>query len=167
MSKPKIIHLGMVDLAGKGPGSFSVGTFKLSNDYSSDIFSSARQFLAAAELCLNNGENIEGKLTLLVPGVVCAAFACELSLKWLIYHETQKEERGHRLKELYDLLSQEMRDQISKFQSDFSGFLQRNDEVFITARYHHEFDIFAFRETEILQFAQFMVSIMESRNEHV
>ncbi|ACF12235.1 hypothetical protein Cpar_1843 [Chlorobaculum parvum NCIB 8327] len=159
------IHLGTVDLAGKGPGTFSMGTFKLSKDYRIDIFSSARQFLAAAEFCLNNGEIIEGKPMLLVPGVVCAAFACELCLKWLIYNETEEEVKGHRLTELYGLLSQDMQNHISAFQSAFSDFLQRNDDVFIKARYHHESELFAFRETEILQFAQFLVSTMESKNE--
>ncbi len=161
MESNKFIHLGTTNLAGKGPGTYLGGVVKLSKNYEKDVLSSARQFLDAARLCLNDGKIEEGKKTLLVPGVICAAFCCELSLKWLLHRTSGKEEEGHLLTDLFDKLDNEDKRAVSSYRSDFMSFIQRNAKAFIEARYHHEELVFAFREQELLDFAGFLVRYIE------
>ncbi len=160
----KIISFGTTDLSGKGPGSYSGGVVKLNKDYSADVLSSAKQFNAAAKICLNDNKIEEGKTIQLVPGVVCAAFSCELSLKWLIHRANGSEEKGHLLNVLYDKLRDDDKAGIQKFSTDFKSFLDRNKKLFVEARYHHEEYLFAFREQEILKFSEYLLNYIESIN---
>ena len=156
-----IVRFGTTDLSGKGPGSYSGGVFKLGKNYSVDVLLSAMQFNATAKICLNNNK-IEGdKPIYIVPGVVCAAFSCELSLKWLIFRSSGSGVKGHQLDDLYGKLEAKDRDNIRRFTQDFDQFMSRNMNIFIDARYHHEVSIFAFREQKFLRFSDYLLSYIE------
>ena len=122
---------------------------------------SAKQFNAIAKICLNNNRIEDDKPIYIVPGVVCAAFACELALKWLIFRSSGTEVRGHYLDKLYAMLGAKDKDKIRLFTQEFDQFMSRNMNLFIEARYHHEVSIFAFREQEILQFSDYLLSYIE------
>ena len=162
MSDDIVVSFGTTNLSGKGLGSYSGGVVKLWKEYSDDLYISACQFHAAAKLCLN-GNVIEEKIPIyLVPGVVCAAFACELALKWLIHRATGSEVKGHFLNELFDKLGDIDKAAIKAATRNLDQFLSNNKNLFVDARYHHEKSIFAFREQEILQFSDFLMSYIES-----
>ena|GEM_PF-1432338 len=166
MSEDKIIiSFGTTDLSGKGPGSYTGGVIKLWKDYSADVLSSARQFQTAAKVCLNDNKIEEGKSIQLVPGVVCAAFSCELALKWLIHRASGIEEKGHFLNKLYQKLGDADKAKIRNFTNDFDQFIDRNKNLFVDARYHHETSMFAFREQEILGFADYLMKYIDSINQ--
>lgn len=165
MSEEKIIlSFGTTDFSGKGPGSYSGGVIKLWKDYSADVLSSARQFQTAAKICLNDNKIEEGKTIQLVPGVVCAAFACELALKWLIHRASGTEAKGHCLDKLYEKLGDDAKANIRNFTNDFDQFIDRNKNLFVEARYHHEESVFAFREQEIIGFAHYLIAYIDSLN---
>lgn len=156
-----IVHFGTTDLSGKGPGSHSGGVVKLGENYSADVLTSAKQFNATAKICLNNNKIEDDKPIYLVPGVVCAVFACELALKWLIFRSTGSGAWGHHLDELYGKLGAKDKEYIRLFTQEFDKFMSRNRNLFREARYHHEVSIFAFREQEILQFSDYLLSYIE------
>lgn len=165
MSKGKIIaSFGTTNLAGKGPGSYSGGTIKLRSDFEKDILSSSDEFLLAAERSLNNGKIEDCIRILLAPGVVCAAFSCELSFKYLIFKASGKEAKGHKLDALFQQLDTKDQNEVSSFRDNFSQFISENNKLFVRARYHHENGLFAFKEQEILEFATFMNRIINDKH---
>lgn len=85
--KAKIIHLGSFDSSGKTPGSYIGGVAKLFRDPKNDLLDSAKSFLKAADRCLNSCKVEAGTEILMVPGAVCAAFSCELFLKYILLIE--------------------------------------------------------------------------------
>lgn len=164
MSDKIILDFGATDLADKGPGQYSGGTIKIQKDYATDTLSSARQFLEVARTCLNDNKIEKGQRSIqLVPGVVCAAFSCELSMKWLIHRHTGSEVKGHLLDELFENLAELDQNNLKKMISNFNEFVIRNRKMFIDARYHHEQNMFSFREQEILYFANQLISYIESQ----
>lgn len=63
---------------------------------------------------------------------------------------------------LYEKLNDSDKNAISQFCQDFGKFLERNANLFVEARYHHEGSMFAFREQEILGFAVFLVQYLDN-----
>lgn len=163
MSNNIILDLGTTDFAGKGPGQYSGGTIKIQNDYATDTLSSAHQFLETARVCLNDNKIENGQRSIqLVPGVVCAAFSCELSLKWLIHRHFATVEKVHKLDKLVEKLTEFDQKNLKKIIENFDEFVVRNRNIFVDARYHHEKHMFSFREQEILYFATQLLSYIES-----
>ena len=79
------------------------------------------------------------------PCVMNLSFSCELSLKLMYFLETGKEKKHeHRLKELYNLLSPEVRERIkNKYISKegictFENCMESNNNNFADYRYLHE-----------------------------
>lgn len=163
--KPEtIIHLGTVSLGGKGPGSYVAGVVKLRNEPKEDLLASAESFRKAAERCLNGGKIESGIQMLTVPGAVCAAFAIELYLKYALFEESgNPPPKGHKLSQLFASLTSEVQSILSKLRPDIVDVLKRNDEQFKEARYHHEFEQFSFRETELLQLAECLSKFVRER----
>lgn len=164
-----IIHLGTVNLGGKGPGSYVAGVVKLRNEPKEDLLASAESFRKAADRCLNGSKIEPGIEMLTVPGAVCAAFATELYLKYVHLVETgNSPPRGHKLSQLFAGLNSEIQGTLSKLKPDIADVLKRNDEQFTEARYHHEIEQFSFRETELLQLAEcFSKFVRERYNEGI
>lgn len=161
--KDKIIHLGSIDFTGKSSGVYSWGVAKLWKNYGQDLLESANSFLKAASRCINDGNGEDGEEVLLVPAEVCASFACELYLKYIIHKETGKEPKGHELLVLYNQLNEEHKLKISKHREDLIEFLERNNKQFVEARYHHENGPFGFRYQEIIQFAIYLSNYIAER----
>lgn len=146
------ISLGTFEV--RGTGEFSGGVVKLWNDPAKDLLEAATNFLSAADRCLN-GNRIESGVTILtVPGAVCAAFSCELYLKYIVFMETGKHIRGHKLELLFKECSDRSQQSLIERRNDIFEVIQRNSDHFVKARYAHEEDIFSFRQQELLQIAE-------------
>jgi HEPN domain-containing protein len=91
---------------------------------------------------------------LTVPGAVCAALACELYLKFMRLTECGESPNGHDLTTLFNSLSESIRDRLVERRPDIEDVLRRNRSHFSDARYHHEVDVFSFRQQELLQLAE-------------
>lgn len=151
-SDPRIIHLGM--LRAEGPGTFVSGVFKLRGDPAKDLLESANDFTEAADRCLTAHRVEQGVSQLVVPGTVCAAFACELFLKYIVLRETGQHPRGHDLAELLGQLKELTRNSLSAQHPDVAEVLGRNADHFRDGRYHFELAQFSFRQAELLQTAK-------------
>jgi HEPN domain-containing protein len=160
---PGSIHLGSFNLAGKGPGAFMGGVVKLFSKPDEDLLDAATSFYKAADRCLNGNRVEPGIEMLTVPGAVCAAFACELFLKYIVLRETGKHPHGHKLDDLLKECSAECRDELAVKSPDIVQVLQRNSAHFVQARYHHEKDLFSFRQQELLQTAEVLFTFVRSR----
>jgi HEPN domain-containing protein len=145
------INLGSFDFSGKGPGTYSGGVVKLYADPKEDLLDSAESFLKAADRCLNGCKVEEGIEMLTVPGTVCASFACELFLKYILLIETGENVSGHGLAELFKKCSKETQFALTEYKRDIPEIFERNNKQFIAARYHHEKDSISFRQQELLQ----------------
>ena len=130
------------------------GVFKLYGDSERDLFASADSFRKAARRCLNDCRVEAGVEMFTVPGTVCAAFAAELYLKYIRLVETGKPPKGHRLAALFNECTDEVKNALRELQPDIASVLERNDEHFVAARYHHEAPEFSFRQQEVLQLAE-------------
>lgn len=162
-SKPTIIHLGTMQIGGKGPGPFVSGVVKLWADPEADLLSAAKNFLKAADRCLNGCVEEEGVEMLTVPGAVCAALSSELFLKYVVLKESGGQPKGHKLKELFTQCAQETQRALIDRRSDIVEVLERNSNHFVDARYHHESEIFSFRQQELLQIAELLGAFVEER----
>jgi len=161
--KKSVIHLGTFDFSGKGPGTYAGGTFKLFSNQKEDLLESAKSFLAAADRCLNSNKVENGIEILVVPGTVCAAFACELFLKYILFIENGEIVRGHQLDALFRKCSKEIQSDLIKARTDILEILKRDNEQFIEARYHHESNVASFREQEVLQVAELLSRFVGTR----
>jgi hypothetical protein len=160
---PGSIHLGSFNFAGKGPGTFMGGVVKLVSKPDEDLLDAASSFYKAADRCLNGNKVEPGIELLTVPGAVCAAFACELFLKYIVLRETGKHPRGHKLDDLFQECSAQSRDQLASACPEILQVLQRNSTQFVQARYHHEQDLFSFRQQELLQTAEVLSVFVRTR----
>lgn len=157
------LHLGSFDFAGKGPGTYSGGVVKLYGNVEEDLLDSAESFLKAADRCLNNCK-IENNIEILtVPGTVCASFACELFLKYILHKENCEVAAVHKLNDLFLKCSIESQDLLTKRKPDLLEILERNSRQFVEARYHHENNEFSFRQQELLQTAEFFSRFVRER----
>ena len=157
------IHLGSFDFSGKGPGTYSGGVVKLYSNPKEDLLASAESFLKAADRCLNGCKVEEGIEELIIPGTVCASFSCELFLKYILIVENDEEVRGHRLADLFRKCSKEVQTALTELRTDILEILERNNEQFVEARYHHEEDIISFRQHELLQTAELLARFVAER----
>jgi HEPN domain-containing protein len=149
---PGAIHLGTVSL--KGPGTFVSGVVKLSGDSANDLLASAQSFLKAADRCLT-GLKLQPDVEMLtVPGAVCAAFACELYLKYIHLKKSGAAPHGHDLAALFSHLGESLRAKLLACRADIEEVLERNRRHFMDARYHHELAQLSFRQGELLQVAE-------------
>lgn len=90
-----------------------------------------------------------------IPDIILCAFTCELYLKDLIYKESVQDEyvRGHKLDELYLLLSDNVKNYIKdetleglktycpNREYDFDQSLKENGNAFVEVRYFYENNI--------------------------
>jgi hypothetical protein len=160
---PGTIHLGTFNLSGKGPGTFAGGVVKLWNEPVRDLFHNALSFQKAAARCLNDCKVEPGIEMLTIPGTVCAAFACELFLKFIHLLESGAHPTGHDLFNLFDGLSEPVRASLVERRPDIEEVLERNRSHFLDARYHHEVDLFSFRQQELLQLADSLSMCIQDR----
>lgn len=161
-SKKVIANFGSFDFAGKGPGTYSSGVVKLRANPIEDLINSANSFLKAADRCLNGFRIEEGVEMLTVPGTLCASFSCELFLKYILLAETGEEVRGHKLVDLFKKCSEEIQSDLASIKT----ILERNNGLFVEARYHHEKerkDIFSFCQPELLQAADLLSKYVADR----
>jgi|LQYC01.1.fsa_nt_gi HEPN domain-containing protein len=158
-----IFHLGSFDLSGKGPGTYSGGLVKLYPNPKEDLLASAESFLKAADRCLNSCKIEEGIEELIIPGTVCASFSCELFLKYILLMENDEEVKGHRLADLFRKCSEETQTALTELRTNILEILERNNEHFVEARYHHEEDSFSFRQQELLQTAEVLSRFVTKR----
>jgi HEPN domain-containing protein len=149
-----IIHLGSFDFSGKGPGTYSSGVVKLYSKPKEDLLASAESFLKAADRCLNGSKVEEGVDELIIPGTVCASFACELFLKYILLVEKNEKIKVHYLADLFRKCSKETQNALIELRSDILDIFERNNTHFVEARYHHEENVFSFRQQELLQVAE-------------
>ena len=160
---PGVVHLGTFRVGHKGPGTYQGGIFKIRGNAEEDLLGSAQSFLEAADRCLNGNKVEDGIKMLLVPGVVCAALACELFLKFVVLKETGQAAKGHQLSELLAALSADAQAELLKLAPDIGSVLERNAKHFVDGRYHHELDQFSFRQTELLQAAEQLSAFVSAR----
>ena len=158
-----IIHLGSFDFAGKGSGSFLGGVVKLYADHKEDLLDSAKSFLKAADRCLNSCKVEDGVEILIVPGAVCASFACELFLKYIIIAESGEKAKGHHLAELFRKCSNDTQLALTELRTDIIEILERNDTQFVEARYQHEKNCISFRQQELVQTAELLSKFITER----
>lgn len=152
--KPTIIHLGMMRAGDNGPGTYTGGVVKLSNDPEEELLATAHSFREAADRCLTGCKVVPDIEMLPVPGAVCAALACELYLKFIHLKESGYSRRGHDLLELYTNLGDLTWKALIELRPDIEEVLTRNRFHFTNARYHHELLQFSFRQQELLQLAE-------------
>ncbi|MGE3403893.1 MAG: hypothetical protein AB7K63_14965 [Vicinamibacterales bacterium] len=160
---PGAIHLGTVRVGHKGPGTYLGGVVKREGDLDADLPASAVSFLKAADRCLNGGKLESGIELLLVPGTVCAAFSCELFLKYIVFRETGEVPQGHQLVSLFHQCSVGSRTELSNHTVNIEAVLERDSRHFVDGRYHHERDLFSFREMELLQAAEALFEFVQQR----
>jgi HEPN domain-containing protein len=158
---PGAIHLGTSTMVGSGQ--FVSGVLKLSNDPGDDLLDTANSFQMAADRCLTSCKAVPGVEMLIVPGVVCAALACELYLKFIHLKESGHSPHGHDLVELFTGLGGSTRTALAGLRSDIGQVLQRNRSHFTDARYHHEVAQFSFRQQELLQLAESLSAWVQAR----
>lgn len=123
-----------------------------------DYYKQGENFFKAAERCFgekngNTFTTIKGTdrgiemIQLSAPTVVNAAFACELFFKSLLIKSAisiPKGRNGHNLLELYNLLPNDIQDDISTVcfvggtKNDFETFLNSHAEDFVSIRYFIE-----------------------------
>ncbi len=161
-SKP-IIHFGTFDLAGKGPGTYAIGVAKLYKNPKNDIWDSANSFLKAADRCLNSCKVEDCTEILFFPGAVCAAFSCELFLKYIIFIENGEEVKGHHLSDLFLKCSQKVQSALTELRTDILEIFERNNNQFVDARYHHERNSISSRHQELLQAAEILSRFVAER----
>jgi len=160
---PGGIPLGTFNFAGKGPGTYLGGVVKIIGKPDADLLDAANSFLKAADRCLNGNRVEQGVELLIVPGAVCAAFSCELFLKYIVMRETGQAPRRHALDDLFQKCSAQSRDELARECPDILQMLQRNSEQFVEARYHHEEALFSFRQQEMLQIAEMLSRFVRSK----
>lgn len=161
--RPQFIEFGTFDFAGKGAGTYSGGVVKLRSEPAKDLLDAATSFLKAADRCLN-GNKVEPCIDILtIPGAVCAAFSCELYLKYIIYRESSNHPKGHDLDVLFKNCSKESQEALIRRRVDIFEVLQRNSKHFTSARYAHEADLFSFRQQELLQIAETLSSFVREQ----
>lgn len=157
------IHLGMLRAGHKGPGAYIGGVFKIRGDLDADLRSSALDFVKAADRCLNGNKEESGIELLTVPGMVCAAFACELLLKFVLLRETGEHPRGHHLETLFGLCSEDFRLDMERRLPGVSELFVRNSTQFVDGRYHFEQPQFSFRQAELLLAAESLSECVATR----
>lgn len=117
-----------------------------------DVFAmyyTAREFSDCADFCLKQHDNTEGILFYVNPAAVNAAFACEIYLKLLLYLNNIDYKKIHTLKELFNLLPENIKADV-KYNTvmnfgqwrDSFGFelLDNISNVFNELRYIYERD---------------------------
>ncbi len=149
---PGAIHLGTFTI--KGPGTFIGGVVKLRSDPEADLLDAAESFLKAADRCLNGSRDVPGVEMLTVPGTMCAAFACELYLKYMHLKESGESPHGHDLAVLFNKLNEPVRAGLVARRPDIAEVFERNRGQFVDVRYHHEKETVSFRQQELLQLAE-------------
>ncbi|MGQ0557742.1 MAG: hypothetical protein ACT4PN_17565 [Nitrospiraceae bacterium] len=158
---PDAIHLGTFSVT--GPGQFVSGVLKLWNDPEADLLSTAHSFREAADRCLTSCKVVPDVAMLTVPGAVCAAFACELYLKFIHLKDIGHAAHGHDLLALFTTLAEPTRAALVELRPDIEEVLNRNRLHFIDARYHHEVAQFSFRQQELLQLAESLGGWVQAR----
>lgn len=86
----------------------------------------------------------ECEISIMIPQIVNAAFACELLLKAVVIMEKKREERfhEHKLSELFNMMKPETQVTIKSKANifDWDGFMQESSNAFVEWRYLHEED---------------------------
>ena len=160
---PRVIHLGMLRAGHKGDGAYIGGVFKSRGDLDTDLRAAAKDFFKAADRCLNGNKEEPGIELLTVPGMVCAAFACELMLKFVVLQETREQPRGHRLDALFGLCSEDFRIDLEQRLPGITELFVRNSTQFVDGRYHFEQPQFSFRQAELLLAAETLHDCVDAR----
>jgi HEPN domain-containing protein len=156
-----IIHLGTTVLSGSG--FISGGVVKLRRDKKQDLLGSAKDFLKAADRCLNGCKLQKGVEMLIVPGAVCASFACELFIKYIILVDKGEYVYGHPLYDLFKKCGKEIQSALIARRPNIVEIFERNNTQFVDVRYHHEEEIVSFRHQELLQTAELLSKFIEER----
>ena len=127
------------------------------------IFHQAQGFLLAGNRCLLEVTVGPGLTQCLIsPGVVNLCFAIELFLKSLIVLGHEQPERTHKLDKLFSKLSEKARCEIEEKyniyikEPSLKDLLSRIDDYFMKVRYEYEYDIYAYEETPVFQFAKIL-----------
>lgn len=111
------------------------------------LLNNAVGFSIAAKRCLESRTTPSGKIEMLVvPAVVCSAFALELYLKLLIKIETGNCAKGHELEKLFNQLTDKTRTEIERSffsnekceKSQLNSALVEFSRAFCDWRYIHE-----------------------------
>lgn len=107
---------------------------------SKDIYTEAMQYYEAAKILEENRKDNE----IFAPVLTTAAFSCELFSKAIICSTSEKDEtRGHKLYELYEKFSKNVKDEINDSnvysQERFKEFLTEISNEFPKWRYRYEF----------------------------
>jgi len=131
-SEPGLIHLGT--FTASGSGKFVAGVAKLWSGPEVDLLDAADSFCKAADRCLASCKVETGVEMLTVPGAVCAAFACELYLKYIHLKESGRHPRGHDLHGLFTRLSESVRAALVECRADVEEVLHRNRRRACTCR---------------------------------
>ena len=104
------------------------------------IYYEANSFLQAANMLYSEENKLYGWFNpILYPTIVNVSFSCELFLKCLLV-ENKLPAKGHNLKELFDRLDNEQKQQIEKRTktTDFDTILEIHSDYFVNFRYFHE-----------------------------
>ena len=147
------IHLGTVAAGASGDGAYVGGVLKIRGTPAEDCYDTALEFLGAAQRCLNGNKITDGIPLLVVPGAVCATFACEMFLKYLVLRTGAKPQKWHNLLALFQDLSADTQNAITASIPSAVEVLTRNSLLFVEGRYHFEQPQFAFRHAEMLMLA--------------
>jgi HEPN domain-containing protein len=133
------------------------------NDPEADLLDAAASFLKAADRCLSGSRAEPGVEMLTVPGAMCAAFACELYLKFIHLKANGESPRGHDLAVLFDHLDEATRRSLIARRPDIAEAFERNRGQFVEVRYHHEKEQVSFRQQELLQLAETLADEVRDR----
>ena len=108
------------------------------------MLSNAKAFRKISIECLTFKELPDGTSEMVaVPGIVNIAFSIELYLKYIIFSEQNLKVEGHKINDLFKLLSSETYNIIKSnmhlpFLFDFEIELKHHSTIFIEWRYMHE-----------------------------
>lgn len=139
------------------------------------MYLQAITFLDCACICNKIAHEERGNtrsIYLGTPVVVNCAFACEIFLKLLLEIENVTYKKQHGLKELFDLLSEELKGEINRqvfyeygSLKDGWGFdlLQRYSDVFTQWRYSYEYNNLQVEQNYLFVFCKILKKECEER----
>ena len=102
----------------------------------------ANCYFIAAERCMEERPiDLKSFQMLPIPALTCIAFSCEVYLKALLFYFDTPISNTHNLKELFDLLPKDAKENIQKLYKNplrFDNDLNEIKEYFVTSRYLYE-----------------------------
>jgi hypothetical protein len=130
--------------------------------------STARQFLDASHLCaqaLPERDGLTGPV--MIPRIVCTAFAAEVALKSILLSEN-KSAHGHKMYDLYTQIDESMKTEIvartSFTREQLEEELRRASTAFVEWRYVYEAtEPKAIYERFLMQFAEATIGTAQRR----